>query len=330
MSVLVRSHAWWFNKLPLSVTLMLLLLDGHDATVHAIVASASLLVAVSAVANYGYALNELFDVEEDAAASRPNQAAGRSRLRFALVIAGSASVAVAAAAAAAGWAGAALAAVELCLPLAYSIPPVRIKERGWLGVAADASAAHVYPALLGLLTVQRVDSALLSTPLIAAVLVWATATGLRGILSHQLATAERDEAGGLTTVVHRIGRAPLERAVIVGLLPAEVVAFAVAVLLSRAGPLALVLLAAYLAYECVRTRSGAHTVRVFRPEGQPYIPFVEESLYKAWGPVVFAADAAMHDARWLVVLPLYALAFRPHLRAERRRVRSVVRPPHTA
>jgi 4-hydroxybenzoate polyprenyltransferase len=320
--VLVRWRSWWFNKVPLSVTLLVLLLDGGRLSGRSALAAAAVVLAVCGAGNFGYALNDLYDVEEDAAAGRENAAAGRSRARVWAVVAASAVVAAAAAAVAAGRAGAAITAGELCLPLVYSVPPLRLKERGWLGVAADALAAHVYPAGLAVLAVERLGVGV-GGGLVACVLVWGAAAGVRGILSHQLSTADRDARGGLETVVHRRGRARVERLVVAVPLPVELLAFAGAVVLARAGGTAFALLCAYVAYEALRAGLGGFTVRAFRPDGQRYLPFLEEGLYKAWGPLVLSLDAAVHDLRWLAVPPLYWLLFRRHLRSARKRIRAV-------
>jgi hypothetical protein len=52
---LVRARAWWFNKVPLSVTLVLLLLDGTALTVPAALTVVLVVLTVCAVGNYGYA-----------------------------------------------------------------------------------------------------------------------------------------------------------------------------------------------------------------------------------------------------------------------------------
>jgi 4-hydroxybenzoate polyprenyltransferase len=322
--ILVRWRAWWFNKAPLSVTLMLLLLDGRPLGLPELAAMSGVLLAVCAVGNFGYAVNELFDLEEDARAGRANAAAGVSPVQAWMVIAISALIAGTIAALVGGTVAAALTIAELCLPLAYSVPPLRVKERMWLGVGADALAAHVYPAMLALLAVHHLAGEAIPSPLVASAFAWAAAAGIRGILSHQLHTADRDHSAGLVTVVHTFGRQPVERLVVALLLPVEILGFVAVMALANVGPLAWLLVLVYFAYEAARTASGAFTVTAFRPQGQPYLPFLEESLYKAWGPIVFALDAAWTDPRYLVFVPLYALAFRPHLRAEGHRLMATI------
>ncbi|HEY5412023.1 MAG TPA: hypothetical protein VIJ94_14980, partial [Caulobacteraceae bacterium] len=136
--LLVRPWAWWLNKVPLSVTLVLLLVDGGPLTFTAMASLALVVLSVCAVGNYGYALNDLYDIEEDTRTGRPNAALALGRRRTGWIVAGSAAAALILGWLAAGAWGGALALGVLMLPLAYSVPPLRIKERGWLGVAADA------------------------------------------------------------------------------------------------------------------------------------------------------------------------------------------------
>lgn len=310
--------------MPLSVTLVLLLLDGRPFSAGALAVLVSVVLTVCAVGNYGYALNELFDVAEDARLGRANAAAAAGPRRMWEIIALSAACALAFATAAAGLAGTIVTTLALCLPIAYSVPPLRIKERKWLGVCADGLAAHVFPALLALLAVSH--WALRPIPIVLAVCValWAVAAGLRGILSHQLHTAEQDRGACLITVVHDLGNARVERFVIAVLLPLEVGGFAGALIACGTGPVLWLFAAAYLTYEAYKTGHGGFRVSAFRAEGQRYVPFVEESFYKTWGPIALALDAARADLLYLLVLPAYVLLFRPLLRIEGHRIRSVI------
>jgi hypothetical protein len=324
--ILIRPRAWWYNKLPLSITLLLLLLDGHTVTADAVMALVALVVAVSAVGNYGYALNELFDVEEDALLGRKNAAAAHGVPRVSLIVLGSAAVAATAALVGAGILGLVLVSCVLALPLSYSVPPVRLKERLWLGVLADAMAAHVFPVILACLIVVHLSLAKVGLALTVALACWGLATGLRGILSHQLHTADQDSRAGLVTIVHNRGRDRVELAITAFLLPCEVVAFAAAAMLCETGPLLWLVGALYLLNECIKTAHPAFRVVAFRPEGQRYLPFVEEAFYKAWGPLAIAVDAARVDLTYLVMIPLYARAFRPHLIVERGRFGALYGP----
>lgn len=319
---LVRPRAWWFNKVPLSVTLVLLLVDGRPFGLPEAAVLGLVVLAVCAVGNYGYALNDLYDVDEDRRVGRANATIALGEGRMWLAIGASALLAVLFGAAAGGWPGTWLVLGVLLLPLAYSVPPLRIKERKWLGVFADALAAHVFPAMLALVAVAHLLQRPVPVALTACLLAWSAATGLRGILSHQLHTADRDRDAGLVTVVHDLGRRRLERGLVFGLLPVEVIGFLGAILLCDTGPVLWLLGGLYLAYEGVRTASGHFKVTALRPEGQRYLPFVDEGFYKAWGPIVLAIDAARVDPKYLLLLVPYAWWFRPHMGTERARLRA--------
>ena len=322
--ILVRPRAWWFNKVPLSVALVLLLFDGRPFSLGALAVMTLVVITVCAAANYGYALNELFDIEEDARLGRTNAAAGVPSWWMWAIAGASALCAELCATVVGGAFGAVLTLLELCLPLVYSAPPLRFKERKWFGVAADALAAHVYPAILALTGVAYWTLRPVTSILTVSVVVWAAAAGLRGILSHQLQTAEQDRGAGLRTVVHDLGNQRLEKLVVAVLLPLEVGAFGIALIWSNTGLVLWIFAALYLIYEGFKTVSGRFLITAFRSGGQPYVPFVEESFYKAWGPLVLAADAARVDFVYLVLVPIYAVLFRPHLQVEMQRFRSVI------
>jgi hypothetical protein len=132
-----------------------------------------------------------------------------------------------------------------------------------------------------------------------------------------------DRSAGLRTVVHDLGHERIEKLIVAVLLPLEVAAFGGALLACSAGVVLWIFVALYLAYEIVKTLSGRFVVTAFRPQGQRYVPFLEESFYKAWGPIVLALDAARADLVYLLLIPAYALLFFPHLRAEKDRLAMV-------
>jgi UbiA prenyltransferase family len=302
-------------------------IDGRRLTLEEVGVFAAVILTICSVGNYGYSMNELFDVEEDARAGRSNVAATAGSRRMWGIVVLSGLCAELLAAAAAGARGALLTIVELGLPAIYSIPPLRIKERKWLGVAADALAAHVYPAMLALLAVSHWDFRGVSVPLVVCAAAWSAAVGVRGILSHQLHTAERDLAAGLETVVHQFGAERLEGIIVAAIVPLEVAGFGGMLVCCDVGPILGLFVVLYLFYEGFKTASKRFSVTAFRPLGQRYLPFVEESFYKAWGPLVLALDAARMDIAYLAIIPVYALFFHPHLRAEARRIRSVTIAP---
>jgi 4-hydroxybenzoate polyprenyltransferase len=319
--VLIRYRAWWFNKIPLSFFLGMALVAGNPLTPHVGAAFVALVAAVCCAANYGYALNDLFDLEEDRRGGLVNAAADVSRRYIWMIIALSGAGALAFATAAAGIAGLALTSAELMLPLVYSIPPIRLKERGLLGILADALAAHVYPALLALIVVQHLGLYSPRAALTVTVGLWSLATGLRGIISHQLQGAEHDQMAGLSTIVHWIGHREMASFVVFFILPTEVVCFT-ATMVELHSAFLLLIWIIYVAYECLKSALDVFPVTVFTRRGQRYMPFVDEGFYKVWGPMAAIATAGLTDALYLLLLPTYIVLFRPRVALEWAQVRA--------
>jgi 4-hydroxybenzoate polyprenyltransferase len=313
--IFVRHRAWWFNKIPLSVFLGFALLAGSPLTPTGCAAIVALIGAVSCAANYGYAVNELFDVDEDRRAGRVNAAANVPRHIMWMIIASSGAAALALATAGAGIAGLTLTSTELMLPLVYSIPPIRLKERGLPGLLADALAAHVYPALLALLIVEHLGLHSVGGALTLSVVLWSAATGFRGIVSHQLQCAEHDQMAGLSTIAHRLGHREVASFVVFCILPTEVVC-ATATIVGLHSVFLLLIWVVYIAYECLKTMLNVFPVTVFTRRGQRYLPFVDEGFYKVWGPMAAIATAGLTDAVYLLLLPLYVVLFRPRVALE--------------
>jgi 4-hydroxybenzoate polyprenyltransferase len=325
MMIVVRPRAWWFNKIPLSAFVLLLLVDGKPFTVNVLVSLMGLVGIVSCVANYGYALNELFDRDEDRRAGRGNAAESASNSSMWRIIACSAAISLGLSQAVGGVAAALLTIGELLIPLAYSVPPLRIKERGWAGVLADALAAHVYPAALALVVVSHRLLLVHHQSLIVCIAVWSFATGLRGILSHQLQSEESDRSAGLTTVVHRLGHQRLVRSIVFGILPLEIVSLATLLLQSDVTVFLKTVAVIFLFYEYLKFHFNLFPVLVFTRQGQRYLPFVDEGFYKVWGPLALIVDAAFTDILYLTLVPAFVLMFRPRIKHELAQITSSVK-----
>jgi 4-hydroxybenzoate polyprenyltransferase len=318
----VRAKDWWFNKIPFTSMLLVLLIDRGPLGAPALAAFAAVILCVCAAANYGYALNDLYDVDEDRRAGRSNAAPQMGETRVRTIALLSAFALFGLSFVAAGWAGVGLAFAEIILPLAYSIPPLRLKERGWWGAVADAAAAHVYPAVLAMLAIAHFGLPAPSAPVIGCILLWAAAAGLRGILSHQIMTADRDARAGLATLAHGGSPAMLRRIIARGLAPIELASLACLFLL-RDQWLALTGLGAYAAIECLRAIPGPIGSAAAPASAAPSIPLFDEAFYKAWGPILLTLAAARSDPRFLILLLVYIVLFRGHILRAALRLRSV-------
>jgi 4-hydroxybenzoate polyprenyltransferase len=304
----IRTREWWDHKIPLTLLLLFLLVSGRPFSASVLFACACLILVVSAVANYGHAINELFDCDQDAKACRTNIATTQGSMHVWAVAFLSAVIALAAAYLAAGAPATLLTFGSLCLPTAYSVPPVRLKERAWLGVFADAIAAHVFPVAMALLVSAQWSLSHITPSMITASLVWSFMLGVRGILSHQVTSEFADQKAGLETVVHTFGATFIARLVLCIALPIEVLAFATIVFLVAPGASFYLIIAAFLLLEGGYVLKGAKRFS-FTSDAFFTFPFLCSAFYQVWASTASLVALTFFDARFALILPMYLLLF---------------------
>lgn len=86
----------------------------------------------------------------------------------------------------------------------YSIKPVRLKNRGILGVLADGCGSHLFPSLLMVSSVSYVTHQEINWVWFTSIGIWALCYGLRGILWHQFADRDNDIKVHLNTYASKI------------------------------------------------------------------------------------------------------------------------------
>jgi 4-hydroxybenzoate polyprenyltransferase len=156
---------------------------------------------------YGYLVNDLADVELDRQAGKPNAFHGMSRARGGLVVAAVLGIMILCGLPFVRQAGfAPLWIIWVLTATSYSLPPLRLKERGALGLIATIAAQQPLPAAMSF--------AALGHPHAGGALVFIAYITLRGVSSdvgHQMRDRERDEAAGANTFAVRRGRAAIAR-----------------------------------------------------------------------------------------------------------------------
>lgn len=272
----------------------------------------ALLASATALAAYGFCVNDACDIESDRRAGKRNALGRLSPVgRIALIV-------LCAVLGAVPWAFVPLEPVSLgllaliyLLPLLYSAPPVRLKERSVLGPVADAGNAFVVPALF---TVS------LFTPLggaggppalmVAGAVLWSFAHGLRGILGHQVDDVDNDRISQTMTVVQRVGVARVERMARFGLLPLEVIGLVLlAATVTWWSPSAVAAGLAYLAVFLTARR--LHVVEApiaALPNRHGYVTLVE--WYGVWPAILLGAAVAVAEPWYLPVVVVHIALFR--------------------
>ena len=149
---------------------------------------------------YGYALNDYFDRDADRISSKPNtisKLGQRTGLLFLLTLIG-ACVGVLFPFYEKRWV--ALLVILCCVTGSlYSMPPVRFKERGALGVLVSAIAQRSLPLLVGMALFEQFDA---GTWLLVLLF---TLIGVRWILLHQLIDLPGDERSRISTFTRERG-----------------------------------------------------------------------------------------------------------------------------
>jgi 1,4-dihydroxy-2-naphthoate octaprenyltransferase len=223
-----RAGEWWEYKLvPILAVFYATALVLRVPITSLWPAALTLLAALVPGAVYVSLINDLTDRKEDSMAGKVNRLAGRSASAMALLI----GFPVAAGLFFAWmWRDDPLLLVPYLAAWAafslYSIPPFRLKARGFPGVLADACGAHLLPTMVGAALVFRATGAAPSLLWLASAGIWALAYGLRGILWHQLLDAEHDRAAAVRTFVLRQSRRSILRLAHFVLFPIEICTFA--------------------------------------------------------------------------------------------------------
>lgn len=240
-----RASQWWSHKIPPVVGAAGFAVLLHPGDSEWIIWGLALLIASAiGLATFGHLLNDWCDMATDARAGKPNRLAETSVKVRALVL----TVAVIAGLVPWVWLplttfSAALLGVEVLLFVLYSVPPVRLKERGTLGVLADAGYAYVVPFLLAasISTITSADAAGL-----IALATWGAAIGCRSILFHQLEDLDGDLQAGVRTAAVTLGPERITSLVRTVLLPVEAISLIVLGILARSWILTAVVLLAGL------------------------------------------------------------------------------------
>lgn len=316
LSRVVRASDWWEYKIaPVLGAFYGTLLIARVPVSAAWRDALALLAAIVAQAIYVSVINDLTDREADLAAGKPPRDAGAlAPLLLAASIAAGTTVIFfwrhnlpLVVAYAAGWIAFSL----------YSLPPFRFKTRGILGVACDASGAHLFPTLTAVLLAPRV-----SVVWMIAAVASAFASGVRGIFWHQLRDAEADARTGVQTFVTRRGAAAATRVATFAAFPIELVALAV-MLWQLRSLCPVVALAVYATLMLRRPRRYGAGAAIVTSGPRSFMVLTE--FHDAYLPVaILVASALAHPADFIVLAAHFA-AFPATTRTHAREIAGLAR-----
>ena len=187
-------------------------------------------ITILGIAGFGYLLNDFTDQEEDRIAGKPNVIAGMNPILVGLLMLFFLALAIL------PWIfffpvntfSLILLGSEFLLFILYSLPPFRLKERGWWGILCDAGYAHALPAVLAGVTFLQMgaNEYTLNRWYLWALASWQFVLGIRNILLHQLGDFEKDLKTGTQTQVTNAGKAKTEMLLGKVIMPLELILFA--------------------------------------------------------------------------------------------------------
>lgn len=321
VSSLSQVHKWWASKIAplLAVTFVALTVDPLPVP-DALWRAGAMLWSACLLATAAYLVNDWFDRDVDRAVGKESAVMSLGgptvvTLHLALVVVAAVPWLALGLTPAAWFAFAAIVA----LPLVYSAPPLRWKTRGGLGVAADASLAHLAPTTFALAAFGAFDhdGTTAARVVTYAALVWSAAVGVRAIVSHEIVDLDADRRAGVETWVGRIGVGTARRIGTWAVFPIEVMALAcmvVALATATALPLGLLVVVA-LAMALARL-AGAWTepiLVVSTPDVERVLLFL---FYRFWLGAAFLGGLIVVESGYAVVVPIYVLLFLPVARDE--------------
>jgi 1,4-dihydroxy-2-naphthoate octaprenyltransferase len=311
---MIRAEQWWDHKLvPVCSVFYATAYVQHGSIASVWPAAAALLLAIAPCAAYVSLVNDWTDRDDDRRAGKTNRMANTPVWQLAMLLAALLCAAVLfcilwrddlplVAAYLGSWAAFSL----------YSIPPFRLKNRGVLGVIADACGSHVFPTLTAVLLACRATGNPIDPAWTAAVAAWALGCGLRGILWHQLYDFEADRKAAVQTfVVKHSRRAALGLARVALLI--ELAGLAV-ILWQTKSPWVVVFLLIYAAFATAKSRLW--NVAIVLAEPRDRYAILDQEYYIFLFPVAlllssalrFPLDWAVLFAHW-IVFPQPAVSF---------------------
>lgn len=204
--------------------------------------------------------------------------------------------------------------LEFLLFAVYVVPPLRLKERGLLGLVTDALYAHANPALLAAYTMYLVTGK--SYPharwLLGSLSAWQFFVGMRNILQHQITDAGHDRAAGTVTWVTRAGEPAAAQLLRTVVTPLEVLGFAVwlAVASSAIPALAAVFIIHVVAMSLAIRHYAGGILNQPLPE---MLALFLDDFFVGWMPLVVLGALCVSDWRMAALLLVHVVIFQDRL-----------------
>jgi len=227
MSAHIRANHWWKYKAApiLGFTYLYCYLLDISLTEKIIIILLS-AVTIVGIAGFGYVINDLYDIEADKKAGKPNRLAGKSGPEIFLIILLLCMVAslpwLYLRSTPTTWL---LIGIQILLFILYAHPVTRLKEKSLWGPVCDALYGHAVPIVIACLTyqqyLQKIPYHLLF--FFSTLFAWQFLKGIRNIFLHQLEDYDNDIRTQTVTYTTEKGTFYVYRLILKKILPLEVI-----------------------------------------------------------------------------------------------------------
>lgn len=288
------------------------LLSGH--TQHAFMPVLASVIVIIGVAGIGYLTNDLGDRHKDSLIQKENVTVQLGLPAIILLVLLFLLLAIA------PWfylpvsrMSITLLGFQFLLFYVYAFPPFRLKERGFLGILADAGYAHVNPALLAsytfyLYTGKAASQFYMFTGLL---ICWQLVSGVRNILFHQVKDRDKDLESGTKTFVTAFGVFKTQSLLKKIVLPLETILFiAFSTYISQYLVFFLPVVVLYWLFVTIRFGKN-NSMPNFRDYAYHYL----DALYLSWLPLIILTGLVIRSVNFLPVFALHFLVFRTDIKA---------------
>ncbi|MBX0292441.1 UbiA family prenyltransferase [Hymenobacter sp. HSC-4F20] len=307
LTEITRVQSWWSYKFSPVLATFYATACFTGAPVWPLVPKLLLLLLSLVVgATYVSVINDWTDLYDDRIGGKYNHMAGKSKVFPALLVAGCLLVGLGMGVyfwqwnPASGWLYLGPWITFSC----YSLPPIRLKNRGLLGVLADASGSHLFPQLLTASLAAAWIGHSLPVLWYVALGAWAWACGIRNILRHQLDDVEADAKAGVHTWVRVRGPQFTRQIGRTAIFPIEVVSFSLLLVLGQQLWPVLFLLP-YLLLEGFKWRLWGNRAKILDPQARVLL----NEYYEVFYPLALLLTLASHHPADLLVVGLHLLLF---------------------
>ena len=304
-----RVKDWWWSKAALLMGMIYLFAAWYHIPLKQFIPLSILsLITICGFASMGYLFNDLFDIEKDAAAGKSNFLAGKPVVFILLLfLLSSAFVFV-------PWIwlpknnlSYALIVLQILLFIIYSVPPLRLKERGMGGIITDALYAHGLPPVLAAYTFALAAQHPFHFSEIAMLFVWQTVSGVRNILLHQYDDLDADKLSGSKNFVAGMEPGQFRTVFKLLIVPEVILSLVFFALLLSINPLFVICMltiaalsvAAFLIYKSGNNDLFADVIWRFFPN----------NASEKWLPAAYLIILSVSDFRFIILLALHLAIF---------------------